>query len=251
MPMREGYAEGTPSWVDLGTTDVGGAKSFYAGLFGWEYRDQELDSVSYTMALCNGHVAAGIRPVQGKGEPFWASYFAVDDVDRAAARIEEFGGGLMMTPSDVMDAGRLAIATDPTGAVFGIWQAGEHFGAAIVNEHGGLNWNELITEDIDAIAPFYEGVFGFVAEKEGDYTMFRVNGREVAGGGNKPRPDIPNHWNVYFAVESMPAAIKTTNEGGGTVVREPREAEGVGIIARVSDPQGAAFNIIELAMEID
>lgn len=251
MPTRDGYAEGIPSWVDLVTTDVEGARSFYGALFGWEYRGEDVGSDPYTMAYRNGQVAAGLGPLQGEASPFWTSYFAVDDADRTAHAIEEHGGHLLSGPGDVADAGRMAMATDPAGAVFGIWQAGRHFGAAIVNEHGGLNWNELITDDIDAVAPFYQSVFGYEVEPEDGYRMFRVEGREVAGGGNKPRPDIPNHWNVYFAVADMPAAIAATESGGGAIVIEPREAEGVGVIARISDPQGAAFNIIELAVEID
>lgn len=251
MPTRDGYAQGIPSWVDLGTTDVEEAKGFYASLFGWEYREADTGSDVYAMAYRNGHVAAGIGPLQGGGAPSWTSYFAVDDADQAAHAIEDHGGRLLMAPADVSDAGRMAIGTDPAGAVFGVWQAGRHFGAALVNEHGGLNWNELITDDIDAVAPFYQSVFGFEVTPEDGYRMFRIGGREVAGGGNKPRPDIPNHWNVYFAVGDMTAAIAATESGEGTIMIEPREAEGVGIIARVSDPQGAAFNIIELAMEID
>ncbi len=51
---------------------------------------------------------------------------------------------------DVMEAGRVAFAADPNGAVFGIWQAKNHFGAAIVNEHGALNWNELLSDNLEA-----------------------------------------------------------------------------------------------------
>ncbi|MGA7096951.1 MAG: VOC family protein [Acidimicrobiia bacterium] len=251
MPTREGYTEGIPSWVDLGTTDVDGARSFYAALFGWEYQDEDTGSGAYTMAYRNGLAAAGIGALQGEASPSWTSYFAVDDANRIADAIEEHGGHVSMGPADVAEAGRMAIASDPAGATFGIWQAGRHFGAAIVNEHGGLNWNELITDDIDAVAPFYQSVFGYDVEPENGYRMFRIGGREVAGGGNKPRPDIPNHWNVYFAVADMPTAITATESGGGTIVIEPRVAEGVGVIARISDPQGAAFNIIELAVEID
>ena len=35
MPTRDSYAQGTPNWVDLQTTDQTAAKAFYGGLFGW------------------------------------------------------------------------------------------------------------------------------------------------------------------------------------------------------------------------
>ena len=40
--MADKYRQGTPWWVDLATTDLVGAKAFYAGLFGWEYVDEEM-----------------------------------------------------------------------------------------------------------------------------------------------------------------------------------------------------------------
>ena len=36
---------------------------------------------------------------------------------------------MMAEPFDVMDAGRMAVVADPTGAMFCIWQAKNHIGA--------------------------------------------------------------------------------------------------------------------------
>ena len=55
-----------------------------------------------------------------------------------------------MDPFDVFDAGRMTVAQDPTGAVFGIWQAGEHHGAELANEPGSVTWNEVQTPDLGA-----------------------------------------------------------------------------------------------------
>jgi len=256
MPTRNGYAEGVPSWVDLGTPHVEGAKTFYRALFGWDYREEDTGSGRYHIALRKGLPAAGIGTLQEGAETTWTSYFAVDDADVTTARIGEAGGTILSPPSDVGNQGRLAIASDPTGASFGIWQAGEHFGAAIVNEHGGLNWNELITDDMEGVTDFYETVLGWESEiadwGEGHlYTTFKVADRGIAGGAVKSRPDIPNHWKVYFAVNDAAESIEVTRAGGGTVLREAREAEGVGVIASLADPYGAPFFIIQLALEID
>ena len=64
MPTRDGYAEGIPSWADLGTQDVEGAKAFYNAVFGWEYQDEDTDSNPYSMALKQELSAAGIGPLQ-------------------------------------------------------------------------------------------------------------------------------------------------------------------------------------------
>jgi len=256
MPTRDGYAEGTPSWVELGTPDVGEATDFYRAVFDWEFRAEDAHRPRHT-ALRRGLPAAGIGELEEPAQPpGWTTYFAVDDADAVSARIVSAGGAIRLGPDQVRTAGRLVVAADPTGAVFGIWQAGDRFGAAVVNEHGGLNWNELITDDIEKATIFYNKVFGYQSEVEdwGDghlYTTFKVADRGIAGGAAKPRPDVPNHWNVYFSVDDADRAIETATDNGGAVLREARETEGVGVIARLADPAGSPFTIIELANEID
>ena len=51
---------------------------------------------------------------------------------------------------DVLDVGRMAVFTDPQGAVFSVWQAGTHPGAELVNEPGTWSWSELLTTDVEA-----------------------------------------------------------------------------------------------------
>lgn len=257
MPTRDGYAEGIPSWADLGTQDVEGAKAFYNAVFGWEYQDEDTDSNPYSMALKQELSAAGIGPLQDENMPtVWSTYFAVDDADAAAARITAAGGSLLMEPFDEMDAGRMAFASDPTGAVFGIWEAKNHFGAAIVNEHGALNWNELLTDDLDTALGFYRDVFGHKIETAdmGNgfmYSTINVDDRAVGGAMSKPNDEMPNHWGVYFAVDSAADAAETITSNGGTIVYGPSETEGVGIFVGAADPNGAHFSVIQLANPVD
>ena len=42
MPERTQYAPGTPSWIDLQTSDQAGAKKFYSAVFGWDYDEQPI-----------------------------------------------------------------------------------------------------------------------------------------------------------------------------------------------------------------
>ena len=129
MPKRTAYAQGTPNWVDLQTTDQDAAKSFYGGLFGWQFDDQPMpQGPVYSMALKDGDVVAAIAPQSaGHGRPgappMWNTYIAVDDVDAAAERAKAAGGQVLMQPFDVMEAGRMTFVADPTGAVVGLWQA--------------------------------------------------------------------------------------------------------------------------------
>jgi predicted enzyme related to lactoylglutathione lyase len=155
---------------------------------------------------------------------------------------------------DVMDVGRMAIFADPTGGVFGVWQAGNHKGAGIVNEPGSLSWNELATRQPEAAAAFYPAVFGWEPQEHDMgggmvYTEWLLGGKSI--GGMTPMDDsipagTPTHWRVYFAVADADATAAKTADMGGTVHLQPMDIP-QGRIATLSDPQGAFFNIIGLA----
>ena len=99
---------------------------------------------------------------------------------------------------DVMTAGRMGVFADPVGAAFSVWQAGEHPGAALVNEPGTFSWSELITTDVPASKAFYGAVFGWGADTHGEgpgaYTEWQVerpldrrdDGEAAADAGRGP-----------------------------------------------------------------
>lgn len=256
MPTRDGYPEGVPSWVDLSTTDVEAAKSFYETLFGWDIEQTGSDSMPYWMAYKDGKPVAGLGPAMGEPRfSAWSTYFAVDDVDVTTEKIKGAGGQVVFEPADIMDSGRMALAADPAGAVFGIWQAGQHKGAGLVNEHGTLNWNELQVDDMEKELQFYADVFGHTSQEteggSGPYYVLSVYDRPVAGAMGKPAPEIPDNWGVYFSVDSVEEAVATAKEQGGSVTYGPMDLPEVGTIVGLVDPTGGHFTVIELAGEID
>jgi uncharacterized protein len=259
MPERTAYAQGTPNWVDLPTTDQDAAKAFYAGLFGWTYDDQPMDGGAvYSLAKLGDHLVAAISPqppeMAAAGAPaMWNTYIAVDSADDAAAKIGPAGGNVAMEAFDVMDAGRMVFALDPAGVPVAFWQASNHIGATLVNEPGTVTWNELITSDPSS-AEFYAKVAGLTTSTmdmgQGPYTLFMV-GDQMVGGTTPPMMEgVPNHWHVYFAVEDTDASAAKVTELGGTVLVPPFDTP-VGKIAVVQDPQGAAFSIMTPAPQPD
>ena len=133
MAEFSSYLHGTPCWVDVTSDDMAATNAFYSGLFGWSAADLGEEAGGYTMYTLRGKsVAAGSPPPPGAegAPPQWTTYLASDDVDETAGRIRDAGGTVLMEPFDVFDSGRMAIAQDPTGATFGIWQAGTHIGAS-------------------------------------------------------------------------------------------------------------------------
>ena len=259
MGERTGYADGTPSWVDLASPDTPASKAFYAALFGWDAMDVPTgdEAGTYTMFMKNGKVVAGMGELrQDSGTPpVWSSYVAVDDIDATLDKVVASGGSVMVPAMDVMDTGRMAFIADPTGAAIGLWQAGTHNGAQLVNEHGTLTWNELLTEDTKAAEAFYVGVFGYRAEStempNGLYTTFwadgNVEGHAAAGMMVKAHDmgDFPNYWGVYFAVDDADACVATAAEHGATIPVPPFDVPGVGRIAVVTDPHGASFSVMK------
>jgi predicted enzyme related to lactoylglutathione lyase len=249
----DSYPAGVPSWIDLGSPDVPAAAAFYGALFGWDAPEGPSESGGYRVAMVGDRAVAGIGEATEPGEPSWTTYVAVDDIDAVAARVVAAGGAVVVAPTDVLDAGRLAVCADPLGAAFSLWQAGTHPGAQLVNEPGTWSWSELLTTDPDASRAFYTSVFGWQAHAQdmgdlGEYTEWLVGGRSV--GGMMPKPPsvpehVPSHWNVYFAVADTDTAVARIAELGGSVVVAPMDIE-PGRFAVVTDPTGAHFNVIAL-----
>ncbi len=253
MPVRTSYAQGTPNWVDLQTTDTEAAKAFYASLFGWAYDDQPMPQGGpYSMATLSGQHVAAIAPQSPElaaagAPPMWNTYLAVDNVDDALAKVEAAGGQVAMPAFEVMEAGRMGFVLDPSGAPVAFWQARQHIGASLVNEPGAVVWNELITADPAAVR-FYEQVLGVTTTVmdmgQGEYTLFQVGGKEVGGTTAPQQPGTPSHWLVYFAAADADATAAKATELGGAVLAGPFDTP-VGRMATLRDPQGAVFSIIQ------
>jgi uncharacterized protein len=249
MGKRTEHAPGTFSWVDLTTDDAPAAKEFYGELFGWEYEDNEVPGGgTYTMCKVEGDYVAAIPGSSDQAPPHWNSYVTVASADETAAKARELGGSLFMEPFDVVEAGRMAVIQDPTGAAFCVWEPRDAIGAQRVNEPGSLTWNELHTPDPAKAVEFYSGLFGWSAEEmetgEGNpsYTIIR-NGERTNGGIMDAQQGEPPNWVPYFVVESRDDAVARIKDLGG---RELFQTDmEMGKIAIATDPQGAPFAVWE------
>jgi uncharacterized protein len=248
----EPWPQGTPCWVDLMVPEVGAARTFYSELFGWQMRDTAEEAGGYTIAELHGRPAAGVgaTPPDSDVPPWWTTYLAVDDVDTAVTKVTEAGGQVFMAPMDVMSEGRMAVAVDPTGAVFGLWQAKNHKGAEIVNEPGAVTWNECMSRDYDRARAFYAEVFGFDLEEVGDgnfkYSVLNLGDQPVGGLGEigeQMPAETPAHWLSYFSVVDTDAALKQATGLGAQVLMEPEDTP-YGRMAVLRGPQGESFAVI-------
>ncbi len=273
MLDREEYLPGVPCWVDTSQPDPDAAAIFYAGLFGWDLENVMPDGSGakyYIGRLRGGDVAAiSSQPEGAPPRAVWNTYIAVENADDTAAKVRAAGGRVLADPFDVMSAGRMATCADPEGAVFCIWQAGDHKGARIVNEAGALNFNGLNTRDVEGAKAFYGAVFGWetldVGEAftawtlpgYGDYLEERTPGlrqRMEETGAQKgfedvvaavnpitaDQGDVPAHWSVTFGTDDADATAARAAELGGTVIVPPFDAPWVRMTV-IADPQGASF----------
>ena len=243
------------NWADLTTSDREAAVAFYGELFGWTGDDQPAqESQIYTFFSKDGKQVAGggEAPPEMPMPPAWTPYITVENLDTAAAAIEGAGGTAIVPPMDVMDAGRMGIFSDPSGAPVALWQDGNHTGADLFNEPGSISWVELGTGDIASATKFYKDVFGWGSETapmgdSGEYTLFTQGENQIAGGYDKTGvlPDeVPPHWLVYFATDDIEATVAKANELGGTAT-DVMEVEMAGKISVIHDPQGAVFGVIQ------
>lgn len=251
---------GHPTWMDLGTHDLDGAKAFYSELFGWEFVNQGDEFGGYNMVrkgdgFVAGAMSSHMTPDGMADEPqyptSWTIYFDVADIDVALAKATELGATVMVPAMEVGDAGRMALVQSPDGAVIGMWQAKEYQGFELDHSDGTPVWFESMSKDFDVATSFYAEVLGWDVQAmpgEGSvrYATNGVNGEGGAGicDASSFLPDeVPSYWRMYLAVPDTDAAVARIQELGGTLLDGPMDSP-FGRVATVTDPQGAMFQVI-------
>jgi predicted enzyme related to lactoylglutathione lyase len=240
-----------PCWVDLTTTDPDGAKRFYGAVFGWTVR--EAPAINYTFLEHEGATVAGLQPLMDEQReqgmpPSWSMYVRTDDADATVARAAELGATVMSEPFDIPGAGRMGVVADPQGGVVLLWEPGEFFGAAVVNEVGAWAWNDLQTTDPEGAAPFYESLFGWstaeVPGSDGIYRSIAHEGRNIGGIMRAQQEIARPYWTVYFGVADVDAALERIAAAGGQMLVAPMAVPS-GRFAVALDPQGAVFCLVD------
>lgn len=272
MPERDGYIPGVPCWADTSQPDPEATLDFYRGLFGWELENvMPPDSpAKYFVGRLNGGDVAAIGSLPEALPPMatWNTYIWVESADDTAAKVGAAGGKVVMAPFDIPGSGRMALFSDPEGAMFCVWQAREHKGSRVVNEPGSVAFNGLNTRDADAAKAFYGSVFGWTTLEFDGGAMWTLPGygdhlerdnpdlrRQIAEMGGPAgfedvvasinplpddQPDTPAHWSVTFAVDDPDATAAKAAELGGKVIVPPLDVPWSRITV-IGDPQGATF----------
>jgi uncharacterized protein len=241
--------EGLPCWLDLGAPDVGVAADFYAQVLGWDYDVSGPEFGHYHVARVGDRNVAGLGQPLGDAPASWTVYFAADDADAMAARVEALGGSVLAPPFAVPGQGRMAIVADPGGAPFGLWQATGHAGVGLLGAPGAMTWCEVATPDAERARAFYKELLGATDKPvSGAGTAYYALARDGEDFGGilemtEAWRGIPPHWMVYFQVDDADHAAASVTEAGGNVLHGPFDTE-FGRMVIATDPSGATFSLM-------
>jgi predicted enzyme related to lactoylglutathione lyase len=105
-------------------------------------------------------------------------------------------------------------------------------------------WVDLASKDLEGAKAFYGGLFGWNAVTSedpaaGGYTMFSLNGDEIAGGMGLMSPEQPTAWTTYVSVDDLDKTAEAVTLGGGSVMVPPMDVMDVGRTGVFIDPTGA------------
>ncbi|MEU9190625.1 VOC family protein [Streptomyces sp. NPDC048484] len=270
------FAEGAPCWIDAQLPDVEAGKRFYGGVFGWTFEPAgpaaptvptapsapsaltdpfdpfESSALSEGGQTAESPYAGAVRayldtePVaalvpkrDGRMPTVWTVYFATPRAQDMADRIRRGGGQIVTAPVRVGPYGIGALAADPEGAVFGLWEAGTHPGFGSCRGTGSFSWVELYARDTAAADAFYPGLFRDALFGPGVTREF----------GRAPITDLfpaemPPHFLVHFGVRDCESVLGTVTRLGGRVQAPPFDTS-YGRVAVVSDNQGASFALLQ------
>jgi uncharacterized protein len=257
MPNIDRHKPGAFCWFELATTDQAGAKDFYTSLFAWTVNDFPMGpNEFYSMFEVQGRDAGAgytLRPDQtSQGvPPHWMLYVAVENADDTAHRASELGAAILAAPFDVFDFGRMAVISDPTGAVFAVWQSKKHHGTGITGVDGTACWADLSTPDVEKARKFYDDLFGWkisAGEKDPSGYLHIQNGEDYIGGippSDYRDPNAPPHWLIYFLASDCDRFAQKAKDLAGQHLLPPQSIPDVGRMAIIKDPQGAVFALFQ------
>lgn len=255
-PASQEHHAGKLIFVELVTPDLAAAKQFYAGLFGWTFRDIQAGGTKYAEAFLDGRPVAGLIhkdvPVGEHRQPAWLSFFAVGNVDAAKKVALQNGAKVLFEPHNVPDRGQQAVFADPQGAVFAVLASSSGDPPDVLAIPGEWIWSSLITSDPDTGAAFYQKLFNYdvfelPASTGVQHLLLASDNYARASANTLPanRPRAHPHWLNYVRVDD---AVKMTAKVvalGGRVLVEPRVDRHGGKVAVVADPLGAPFGLLE------
>jgi predicted enzyme related to lactoylglutathione lyase len=238
-------------WYEHLTKDPAAAIAFYGDVIGWKTQPFPMNP-EYVIWMGSQGPLGGVMKLPEEAAkmgapPHWAGHVQVADVDATAALTKSLGGRVYKEPMDIPTVGRFAVIADPQGAVIMIFKPNSAMTLHDGSKEGEICWRELLTSDSAAAFTFYAQVFGWEMVQEmdmgamGTYRIFGIEGKRMGGMMTIPKgAPMPPAWLYYTETADLEAAIGRATKNGAKVLNGPMPVPG-GSIAKMMDPQGAAF----------
>jgi predicted enzyme related to lactoylglutathione lyase len=247
-------------WYELVTNDMDKAVAFYSKVVGWDIRDSGMPGMRYMLFGKDGKDVGGMMTWTGAGAPGmppeWMGHIHTAKLDAELEAVTADGGMVVKPATDIPTVGRFAVVLDPQKVKYLLFEpvAGQPVPARLgQNETGNVGWHELLTDDYATAWEYYSKHYGW--EKDfahdmgpmGVYQTFRTDKPMFDGGmmsikGVQGMPEgVPPHWNYYFVVDDVDAAVALINDAGGKVLMGPHDVPGGSRILQGIDDQGAGF----------
>ncbi|ARB91691.1 VOC family protein [Legionella longbeachae] len=116
-------------WNELATTNVIAAKEFYRHVLGWQYTEEAVGDMIYTLF----RTSTGDKSIGGIWEipierhdkipPHWMGYILVENIKDTLDKAIKHGATVKVAVTQFSDMGLFAVVVDPTGAHIAFWEA--------------------------------------------------------------------------------------------------------------------------------
>ncbi len=239
-------------WYEYASADPARAGEFYHDVVGWTVADSGMPGMNYTILSAADGGIGGLVEQTTRNRPGWTGYVAVANVDATIAAYEKRGGSVLASAVDVPGVGRIAGLLDPDGALLALMTPSSEatWTPDRMRLQGHCGWHELFANDAAKGFDFYSGVFGW---EKGDtmsmgemgiYQIFNQDGGMI-GGMMTRSPETPRaHWNFYFNVQGLDAAIARATARGAMTIHGPMQVPGGGWVVMMLDPEKAMFSLL-------
>jgi predicted enzyme related to lactoylglutathione lyase len=256
-------AAGAFIWYELMTNDAAGAAAFYSAVIGWsipaEGHSLPNGSTYRLIGRPDGGNAGGVLQltqgmIDSAVQPLWIGYVHTANLAGTIARAVSLGAKVQM-PEVAMEAGRMAMLSDPWGAPLYFMDPAPPPGQPdavsdvfSVDQPHRVAWNELAVPDPKAAMAYYSDLFGWEAAGEmdmgefGTYHFVSADGVQIGAiygdAGTAPG------WTHYIRVPDVRASAAAITANGGTITQHLHEVPGGDLIVAATDPQGAKFALV-------
>jgi uncharacterized protein len=241
---------GEPCWIQLFTSDVDSAVSFYGEIFGWSAGEPSEEFGGYRMFLRGEEPVAGLMPNDTPDPSTWEIFLQTPDIAATVDKARARGAVIVTDVMQVADLGSMTSIIDPAGALVGAWQPDTFPGFQTRAAIGAPGWFETLTRSYGDAVGFYQDAFGWETHVVSDtaefrYTTLGVDQDARAGimDGSAFLGGEPSRWNVYVQIEDTDETVAEAVAAGGEVVSAAEDTP-YGRIAELLDPAGVTFRIM-------